>query len=300
MSRTLARLTLVCLLSAAAAAEASPPVAVHATTGTVSATGMLRAPYRDSLALGPDGAMWYAEPADENGRLFGHIARISKSGVYTSFPVPMPPGAGFPTYVTGGPDGKVWFAMEGRYIGNITPTGVVTEYKLPSAVSPGPLMAGPDGALWFPEAGAQITGDAIGEISTSGVARDFPAPMYPNQQIAIGADGNVWFCSGSVMAFMTPAGQVTKGSAPCGEAVTRGPDGDIWTTSLDTSLNWIDRVGTDFSYKLYPLGTDTGSRTLAAGPDGNVWVLMTGNATTTLTSVGHGGNEATYPVLPEL
>ncbi len=74
--------------------------------------------------------------------------------------------------ITAGPDGNLWFTEEGtiqngkfiggNQIGRITPSGIITEFALPTANSgPTGITAGPDGNLWFTE----FNGNKIGWIS---------------------------------------------------------------------------------------------------------------------------------------
>ena len=50
--------------------------------------------------------------------------------------------------MTSGPDGNVWFAGHGT-LGQVTPSGVVTEFPIPTTNQPSALVAGPDGNIWF-------------------------------------------------------------------------------------------------------------------------------------------------------
>jgi virginiamycin B lyase len=86
------------------------------------------------------------------------------AGTITEFPIPTI--SSFPTGITAGPDGNLWFTeFHGNEIGRITTAGVVTgEFLIPTRLSdPEGITAGPDGNLWFTES----SGDKIGRISTS-------------------------------------------------------------------------------------------------------------------------------------
>ncbi len=67
------------------------------------------------------------------------------------FPLPNPNSQ--PVYITKGPDGNLWFTEnDGNNIGQITPSGVVTEFAIPTLRSaPRVITQGPDGNLWFTE-----------------------------------------------------------------------------------------------------------------------------------------------------
>jgi len=54
--------------------------------------------------------------------------------VITEFPLPNTDS--FPLWITTGPDGNLWFTEEhGNRIGRITPSGLITEFAVPTASS---------------------------------------------------------------------------------------------------------------------------------------------------------------------
>jgi streptogramin lyase len=92
-----------------------------------------------------------------------------------------------------GPDGNLWFTeYGGNNIGRITPSGVVTEFPVPTRQSePLGIAPGPDGNLWFADAAR----NRVWRITTSGVMDDFRVPTQDAApyDIAPGPDGNLWF-----------------------------------------------------------------------------------------------------------
>jgi virginiamycin B lyase len=60
-------------------------------------------------------------------------------------------------------DGNLWFTERtGNKIGQVTPTGVFTEFPIPTAATePIGIVTGPDGNLWFTE----TSGNKIGRIA---------------------------------------------------------------------------------------------------------------------------------------
>jgi virginiamycin B lyase len=87
---------------------------------------------------------------------------ITTAGVVTEFPIPT--AGSFPSGITAGPDGNLWFTENGVFankIARITTDGHITEFPVPTALSrPFGITTGPDGALWFTE----HTGDKIGRL----------------------------------------------------------------------------------------------------------------------------------------
>src|SRR5438876_161520 len=79
-----------------------------------------------------------------------------------------------PVALTSGADGNLWFTeFAANQIGQITPSGVVREFLLPTPSSaPGPLTPGPDGNLWFLE----LDRATVGRITTAGLMTEFLVP----------------------------------------------------------------------------------------------------------------------------
>jgi virginiamycin B lyase len=57
----------------------------------------------------------------------------------------------------------LWFTeFIGNKIGRITPTGIVTEYTIPTAQSqPSGIASGPDGNIWFTETASNKIGRIV-------------------------------------------------------------------------------------------------------------------------------------------
>src|SRR5438876_10726 len=93
---------------------------------------------------------------------------------------PDPTGAGYPSGITSGPDGNLWFTESSGKIGRVTPSGVFTEFPIPTVDSyPYHIAAGPDGNLWFTE----DLSNNVGRVTPSGVFTEFRIPTpasYPN------------------------------------------------------------------------------------------------------------------------
>src|SRR5260370_32031063 len=105
----------------------------------------------------------------------------------------IPPRWRFPTAITTGPDGNLWFTEHDAHnIGRITPAGAITEFGIPSGGRPYAITAGPDGNLWFTEPGFY---NAIGRSTPAGGISEYPIPT-PNTNaagITAGPDKNLWF-----------------------------------------------------------------------------------------------------------
>jgi len=145
-----------------------------------------------NIAAGPDGNLWFTE------YLSNAIGKITPSGAVTEYPLPVTVGqASFnpgPFGITAGADGNLWFADSnfastgGNSIGKITPSGVITNYPIPTsnALTIG-IAVGPDGNVWFVENLAK----QIGKITPAGVVTEYPVTYsaVSLQEIVAGADG---------------------------------------------------------------------------------------------------------------
>jgi streptogramin lyase len=230
------------------------------------------------IVTGPDGNLWVAQAGGDGG-----IARVTKAGDVTEFPVPT---AGDPNDIAVGADGNLWYVdPTANVIGRITPTGSITEFTdgLSDDAEPTSIVKGPDSRLWFTE---QATGK-IGAITTAGVITEFSSSLSGSDEpadIAAGPDGKLWFTltadpggigrittTGDVMKF---SAGLTMNSKPLG--IASGPDGALWFTE-SAAPGRIGRVTTEGAITEYSSGlvAITNPWFIAAGPDGNMW--FTGN-----------------------
>ena len=230
------------------------------------------------IVTGPDGNLWVAQAGGD-----GAIARVTKAGDVTEFPVP---SAGDPTDIAVGPDGNAWYVdPTANLIGRITREGLITEFTdgLSTGAEPTSIVKGPDSRLWFTE---HATGK-IGAITTSGAITEYSSGLSGSDEpagIAAGPDGKLWFTLAADpggIGRITTAGDVMKFSAgltmnskPLG--IAAGPDGALWFTE-SAAPGRIGRITTAGGITEYSSGfvAITNPWFIAAGPDGNMW--FTGN-----------------------
>ena len=173
-----------------------------------------------------------------------------------------------PFGITTGPDGQghqvIWFTdLSNNALGEISPSGTITEIKVPSTMVGfstfnSVITAGPDGKLYFTEAqfgsGNSITRSGIGIYDPSSQTwSEVTLPSGSNQEpfgLTVGPDGNIWFSEGvpnssgtgyqssglgilnlssSPPTLSEPAGLSVSGSSAPYQIAT-GPDGNIWFT----------------------------------------------------------------------
>jgi virginiamycin B lyase len=199
--------------------------------------------------------------------------------------------------ITEGPDGNVWFTVNGAatpMVGKITPAGKITEYPTGFANAPSDaITTGPDGNLWY----LASSGDGIVKVTTAGVMTEYPfsssaaAVDRHTGGIAAGPDGNVWFLetvlsggSGELeVGKVTPAGQITEyplrksaDPLPSGGGITTGGDGNLYirennqvgvvtpSSSGAPTFNQFQNPDTN--------AFDTiNAEDITRGPDGNIW-----------------------------
>ena len=214
----------------------------------------------------------------------------------TEFPVPTPNS--WPSGITAGPDGALWFTERIEFkIGKITTSGIITEYPLPTVAGyPTSIVGGPDGALWFVETFA----NKIGRITTAGVITEFSIPT-PNSQpngITAGPDGALWFTEliGNKIGRITTAGVINELVLPTSAGLGRfpqqivsGPDGALWfSESNDQNIAIIGRMTLAGALTEFPLPSAfSGPMGIAVGSDGALWFTeFPGNRIGRITATG--------------
>jgi virginiamycin B lyase len=249
----------------------------------------------DSLAIGSDGNIWFAEVSASGPN--GKIGRMTPAGALTEFPLPT--AGAYPTALTAAPDGNLWFT-ELSAIGRITMTGVITEYPVRGLLMPG-LALGGDQALWFAEMPqgdpARGTGK-LGRITLTGIISDIPlAARFSPTAVAAGPDGTMWFAEASLVGGASgmapklgrvgPSGAITAFSLPASAGLIRrmttGPDGNLWFT--EDANNPSDKQASGKLGRMTPTGTVTEFPLPAGNPFVNCITPGTDN---TLWLCGHG------------
>ncbi|HKD20251.1 MAG TPA: hypothetical protein VKG23_20550 [Thermoanaerobaculia bacterium] len=115
--------------------------------GTITEYPLSAGASPQAIVAGPDGALWFTEETA------GKIGRMTTDGTLTNeFPVPT--ANSNPLDIIAAPDGNLWFtesAQSASKVCRITPSGVVTEYGVPTASSQPVGIAYAGGSLWFTE-----------------------------------------------------------------------------------------------------------------------------------------------------
>jgi streptogramin lyase len=211
------------------------------------------------ITAGYDGNLWFAEFCGDR------IGRINPwTGKITEFSKGLSPGntcrpalnsstiGTFPSYITAGTDGRLWFTeFCGNKIGAIDPrTGTITEYSNGIGPKSGPdgITAGPDGNIWL----ALQLANEIGRLNPwTKEITEFSTGISPSAgpiKITSGPDGNLWFTEDGELAVgartglakVNPwTGAITElpalASGAFAVGITAGPDRNIWFTEYNAN-----------------------------------------------------------------
>lgn len=179
----------------------------------------------------------------------------------------------------------------GKVIGSgpvATPTPgtphVSFEYKITTAnSSPETITMGADGFLYFTEKAA----NQIGQLSTGGVLKEFPAAAGASPTDVIrGADNNIWFTEpgiSSIGTFSAATGKITDyslGSGAAPQFIANGPgQGTMYFTDAGRgAIGEITTAGTPAGPFAIPSGTSANPMGIALGPDQNMWFCENGTS----------------------
>jgi streptogramin lyase len=228
--------------------------------------------------------------------LMGVLPDFASAVTIAEFPLPLP--FSVPAGIAAGPDGNVWFTEQsGNNIGQITPTGFITEFEVPPNPTvfdvPLGITNGPNGNLWFTESFAS----SIGQITTSGIVSDILIPTFSQPfLITNGPDGNLWFTEESyandigLIGRITTAGVITEFPVPTANSqpfgITTGPDGNLWfTEATGNNIGQITTAGVITEFPVPTAGSQPAG--ITNGPDGNLWFTeATGNNIGQITTAG--------------
>jgi streptogramin lyase len=260
---------------------------------------------RETMAVDAQGNV-YTSTGNSMGA--ASLTIVSPAGTVSSAQIPTPAGAAFPPdalNLTLGPDGNVWFtetlpfdssgnqiANSNKMIGRVTPSGVVTQFAVPTNfagtgsinTNTGTyITAGGDGNVWFVEASV----GNVAKITPAGVVTEYPLGVGGGLMgLALGGDGNIWVRSAvfsqaqnalvTTLSRVTPSGTVTNFANPTSNTgsdveLVLGPDGALWYPE-DQKIGRITITGTIQEFAL-PTPTVSGQPNfafqLAFAPNGS-------------------------------
>jgi virginiamycin B lyase len=243
----------------------------YAIPGTAAVPGV------GGLTRGPEGDMWFTEPAANR------IERVAPTGHPEGFAVPT--AGSLPTGIVQAPGGFLWVTMEGTgKVAKVDPAGSVAELALPAGARPSALALGPDSALWAVETETAT----LARISLQGTSSTYPLPSSGavfegaiDSDITTGPDGNLWLAQedGPFVAKVVPTQtqpEYVRYEVPLEEGegttlISAGPHDDLWFATNGGAIGSISKSGEEFGDPGCPLSHCEPVRTLAEGPEGGLW-----------------------------
>jgi virginiamycin B lyase len=137
-----------------------------------------------------------------------------------------------PRYLTAGPDGNVWVALQDR-VAKVAPDGTVTEYDPQKVTFPTGIATGPDGNLWV----TQSNGVARFSPADPLAAESFQvAAISDPRAIVTGPDGNLWTASGDQVVKIPPGNPTAFTAYPVtglsARGIASGGDGSLWVADF--------------------------------------------------------------------
>ena len=246
----------------------------------------------DGIALGSNNKLMFTESTQ------GRLGAMTTTGSYNPVPIDSTgKNTGQePDQITASRDGTLWFTEDAaEAIGELTPSGVFSQYPVSGATNGGILgpsmkgiTVGPDGNIWFTNWGS--SGDFIGMMTPAGNVTEYPLSFGTDPVgITSGPDGNLWFTaygsntidvmstSGTLLhqySIIPPGGTGGPGSLA---GITLGSDDNFYYAE---QTGYIGEMTVDGTPTNYPVSTTvttipgaSGPQPLAiaSGPDGNIW-----------------------------
>jgi virginiamycin B lyase len=166
------------------------------------------------------------------------------------------------------------FVLQG---GGHTDSGWVSFYPHTTDVIYNGIVSGPERKIWFSVDGPSNSSGGIAKLDMSGQALEFPLPNLHPDELAVGADNDLYFDPGGagIIGRLMPSGVLKVFTLPSGDCIcqnglTLGNDGNVWFSETN-HVGYITPAGAITEYSNGGIGNyATG---IAYGPDGNVWFI---------------------------
>lgn len=214
----------------------------------------------------------------------------------------------WPSKITTGPDGNLWFTDECGKIVRISSAGVITEFPIPPYITEGysrpvGITTGPDGNIWFIEQFCKT----IGRITPGGIISQFPLPTTSGHpgEIVSGPDGNLWFTQMPIGTMSTQSGSIGR-ITPTGTIsefplsalgrrtpidIVAGSDGNIWFNAKVTGNGYrVAKISVTGEITEFEQNLD--ARNLALGSDGKIWFTLGNGSFTEVGNITPSGESA--------
>jgi virginiamycin B lyase len=197
---------------------------------------------------------------------------------FDEFDIPSPSQPG---WITGGPDGQIWFTHQSTApsaISKVTVQGTPFALYTTSITNTGPrgVAPGPDGNIWYSKQGG------IGRMQPNGTSNEYGVPNGGDSAgIALGPDGNLWFTQqlNNRISRVTPSAQFQSFDVPTPNsnplAITTGKDGNLWFTETGLTANKIGRITPNGEFSEFAIPTPASNPTgITQGPGDELWFTL--------------------------
>jgi virginiamycin B lyase len=219
------------------------------------------------------------------GAMLAAVAALATAGAYLAWGVwsrpqfveyPMQGPHDMPIAIAAGPDGTIWFSLDGAdAIGRVRDGRLERLTKPGKTLEPLGLAVAPDGSVWYTD----IAAHAVSRMAPSGEVTSFAldTPIVRLGRLAVAPDGAAWFAepiSRSISRLKD--GELTRHlfQSPLGGpyGVAAASDGTVWATlQAANQLLRIAPSGTIDAFNVPRPGavpTD-----IAVAPNGAVWFV---------------------------
>lgn len=155
----------------------------------------------NAIARGPDGNLWFTEFDGDK------VGRMTTSGAVVDYPIPQDGNLRpKPIGIVAGQDGNLWVADSAQpTITEVTTTGTVTNFTISNCFSF--LSRGTQDVLWIShwgECGQTGIVGAFNVVHDTYTEGNEGAILTVNNNLAIGADGNLWFSGNHLIGVYVP------------------------------------------------------------------------------------------------
>jgi virginiamycin B lyase len=213
------------------------------------------------------------------------VAALAAAGLYLAWGIgsrpqfveyPMPVPQDMPIAIAAGPDGTVWFSLDGAdAVGRVRDGRLERLAKPGKTLEPLGLAVAPDGSAWYTD----IAAHAVSRMTPSGEVTSFPlgTPIVRLGRLAVAPDGAAWFAepiSRSISRLKD--GELTRHlfQSPLGGpyGVAAAADGTVWATLQ--AANQLLRIAPDGTISAFNVPRPGAVPTdIAVAPDGAVWFV---------------------------
>jgi virginiamycin B lyase len=245
-----------------------------------------------------DGNVWFTVQGAFNEVTFqspGQVARVTPRGNITEFDVC---DSCITNDIVEGPDGILYISDNDGQLRRITTSGdLLSSVPVGGEVFGEPLagLAADSTSIWF----ADPFNSRIGRYNVLTAEVTFYAAAGVDD-VAVAADGTVWFTGSNEIGELDPAVGVVSTTALSGEGtqIAIAPNGTVWVTELFSDLiaRLTPNANGPHDLREFPTAATAGPLGIAAAADGNVW--FTQNLRGNIARITADGviTEATRPI----